>query len=160
MRVIKAIVKWSAIVLAGFIALAIVLAIVDPPDDTESPETRATATPEVAATGEPTPTATAERTPQLTETERTARRIARDFRENFSGTSWYPEDHEFASDLDPLDGSIEIRTQLFPDAEGEQFATQIAQGVLGVGFPDICKVDVIAADGTRLVEHESQGAGC
>jgi len=94
MRVIKAIVKWSAIVLAGFIALAIVLAIVDPPDDTESPETRATATPEVAATGEPTPTATAERTPQLTETERTARRIARDFRENFSGTSWYPEDHE------------------------------------------------------------------
>ena len=67
----------------------------------------------------------------------------------------------FADDLDPWDGSIEVYTELYPDTEGELFAPQVGAAVLAVAFPlGICKVDVMASDRTRLVEHESHGRGC
>jgi hypothetical protein len=47
------------------------------------------------------------------------------------------------------------------DAAQIAFAYKIGAGVLGVAYPlGICNVDVMASDGSRLLEHESQGRAC
>jgi hypothetical protein len=100
------------------------------------------------------------------ETQRVARKVAREFHANFglggdAEPSWYGVVTGFSDDLDSWDGSIEVRTDLYPDAEGKAFAADVGSGVLAVAFPlGVCKVDVVGSDGSRLIEHESHGAGC
>ena len=99
------------------------------------------------------------------DSERVARKVAREFKSSYGvkgfEPSWYDLVTGFAKDLDPWDGSIEVKTDLYPDAEGETFASEIGAGVLGVAYPlGICKVDVMASDGSRLLEHESRGRAC
>ena len=103
--------------------------------------------------------------PSRSESERVARKVAREFKSGYGvkgfEPSWYDLVTGFAKDLDPWDGSIEVKTGLYPDAEGEEFASEIGAGVLGVAYAlGICKVDVMASDGSRLLEHESRGRAC
>lgn len=104
---------------------------------------------------------TAEPKPERTETQRAARKIARQFRSDWEGTDATREVKSFADDLDPWDGSLAV-TLRYPashyyDAEAHDIGAQ----VLGTGFPlGLCKVDVLGSDGMRIVEHKSQGRGC
>lgn len=95
------------------------------------------------------------------ETERMARKIAREFRSDFAGIAKAREIKSFDRDLDAWDGSLAVTLKrpasMYYDAEAHDFGAM----VLATGFPlGLCKVDVRGSDGIRIVEHESQGRGC
>lgn len=102
---------------------------------------------------------------ELSETERLAAQVAAKFDTTWRDGPFTPPAAAavtgFARDLDPWDGSIAVTTNLYSGAAGEELAPQVGAAVLAVAFPlGICKVDVLASNHTRLVEHESQGRGC
>ena len=106
----------------------------------------------------------------LSETERVARKIAREYELTYQREEGgFPTSASklvlgFDDDLDPWDGSLEVTTKLpaGDGAVGKALATEVGASVLGVGFRHgLCTVDVMAENGvTRLVEHQSEGLGC
>jgi hypothetical protein len=130
------------------------------------PATTRTGSASDSATATATATSSTEEPAEPSETEQIAAQVAEDFDATWRCAGCSTPQSEivtgFADDLDPWDGSIEVYTDLYPDAEGREFfAPQVGAAVLAVAYPlGICKVDVMASDGTRLREHESQGRGC
>ena len=160
-------------VLAG---VAVLAAVAPSPDDHDAPKAK----PQAHAAEKPTTTVKPapgvevheESSEPESDTRRIASEVAQEFREGFGRQSGYvpvwarfpygdgtPLRIRFADDLDGWDNSLEVRTDLPTNTEGQ--AREIAGAVLGIGFPKgLCKVDVMSAIGTRLVEHESQMPGC
>ena len=99
----------------------------------------------------------------LSETEHLARSVAQEFRiaRNSEGvlSQYAGRVTGFADDLDRFDFSIEVETDLNPDEPNiETIIERVGNDVLYVSDSrDVCKVDIMDADGERLIEQSIDG---
>lgn len=92
----------------------------------------------------------------------TASAIRSELASGFSGTSW----HSLIDQLLVSGSIVDVRTEIFPDEEGKQFARDVCIGVSGTVFRNdrsswgVSSVRVIAQDGTVLVHRQHPSDNC